>query len=142
MSQILGNTYTVIRAVGELQEFGATPEQIAALATCWDAPYFNDAERAALALVEAVVRPAAGEEKVSAEFIRAGGRALRPEGSQYIDDRDRPGHLLDTDRADRQAAAGYVAGRAVDVGHRLKPECRQVGVGRGGGAPVSEDLDE
>lgn len=35
------------------------------MASWWDAPYFTDAKRAALALVEAVLQPSARGERVS-----------------------------------------------------------------------------
>lgn len=74
-SQIAGNTYTIIRATRELRKIGESEERIDALATWWDAPYFTDAERVALALVEAVLQPStAAEEKVPDElFVQAAG---------------------------------------------------------------------
>lgn len=67
--QITGNTYTLIRAARELRKLGESEDRIDALASLWDAPYFTDAERAALALAEAVLQPSpAGEEKVTDEL--------------------------------------------------------------------------
>lgn len=73
--QITGNTYTLVRQARELRKLGESEDRIDALGSWWDAPYFTDAERAALALVEAVLRPsAAGEEKVSDElYAQAAG---------------------------------------------------------------------
>lgn len=63
--QIVGSTYQVIRHTGELRKAGEAEERIAAVASWADAPYFTDAERAALALTDAVFRPSArGEERV------------------------------------------------------------------------------
>lgn len=63
--QITGNTYTLIRQAREVRKLGESEDRIDALASWWDAPYFTDAERAALALVEAVLQPSkVGEEKV------------------------------------------------------------------------------
>lgn len=63
--QISGNTYTLVRQARELRKLGESEDRIDALASWWDAPYFTDAERVALALMEAVLRPTtAGEEKV------------------------------------------------------------------------------
>lgn len=67
--QITGNTHRLIRAARELRKLGESEDRIDALASWWDAPYFTDAERAALALTEAVLQPSpAGEEKVTDEL--------------------------------------------------------------------------
>lgn len=67
--QITGNTYTLVRAARELRKLGESEDRIDALASWWEAPYFTDAERAALALVDAVIQPsAAGKEKVPDEL--------------------------------------------------------------------------
>ncbi|HEX3588463.1 MAG TPA: carboxymuconolactone decarboxylase family protein [Pseudonocardiaceae bacterium] len=63
--QIVGNTYQVIRHSADLRKAGESEERIAAVATWWDAPCFTDAERAALALTDAVFQPGArGAERV------------------------------------------------------------------------------
>jgi alkylhydroperoxidase family enzyme len=62
--QIAGNTYTIVRAARQLRSFGESEDRIDALASWWDAPYYTDAERAALALVEAVFQPYAKGERV------------------------------------------------------------------------------
>ncbi|HEX4723178.1 MAG TPA: carboxymuconolactone decarboxylase family protein [Pseudonocardiaceae bacterium] len=63
--QIVGNTYQTIRHSVDLRAAGESEERIAAVATWWDAPYFTDTERAALALTEAVFQPnQRGEERV------------------------------------------------------------------------------
>lgn len=63
--QIVGNTYQAVRHSRELRAAGETEGRIASVATWWDAPYFTEAERAALALTEAVFQPnARGEERV------------------------------------------------------------------------------
>jgi|SRR5215467_7757826 len=63
--QIVGNTYQTIRHSVDLRQAGESEERIASVAAWWDAPYFTDAERAALALTEAVFQPnARGEERV------------------------------------------------------------------------------
>jgi alkylhydroperoxidase family enzyme len=67
--QITGNTYTLVRQARLLRELGESEDRIDALASWWDAPYFTAAERAALALAEAVLQPAkAGEEKIPDEL--------------------------------------------------------------------------
>jgi alkylhydroperoxidase family enzyme len=66
--QIAGNTYTIVRAARELRKLGESEDRIDALASWWDAPYFTEAERAALALVEAVLQPSTAREKVPDEL--------------------------------------------------------------------------
>jgi alkylhydroperoxidase family enzyme len=68
--QIVGNTYLTIFNSDNLRRAGEkSEEKITAVATWWDAPYFTDAERAALALVEAVLQPATQAERVSDELF-------------------------------------------------------------------------
>jgi alkylhydroperoxidase family enzyme len=55
--QIVGSTYHTVRQTGDLREAGETEERITAVASWQDAPYFTDAERVALELVEAVLTP-------------------------------------------------------------------------------------
>jgi alkylhydroperoxidase family enzyme len=68
--QIVGNTYQAIRNSADLRKAGESEERIASVATWWDAPYFTEAERAALALAEAVLQPSArGQERVSDDLF-------------------------------------------------------------------------
>jgi alkylhydroperoxidase family enzyme len=68
--QIVGNTYQTIRHSVDLRKAGESEERIAGVATWWDAPCFTEAERAALALTEAVFQPnARGEERVPDELF-------------------------------------------------------------------------
>jgi alkylhydroperoxidase family enzyme len=53
--QIVGSTYHTVRQTGLLRGAGETEERITAVASWQDAPYFTDAERVALELVEAVL---------------------------------------------------------------------------------------
>ncbi|GAB3425407.1 carboxymuconolactone decarboxylase family protein [Flindersiella endophytica] len=63
--QLVGNTYQVIRHSRDLREAGESEDRIAGVASWWDAPYFTDAERAALSLADAVFQPnARGTERV------------------------------------------------------------------------------
>ena len=55
--QIVGNTYHTVRQTGDLRKAGEAEERITAVASWRDAPYFTDAERVALELVEAVLTP-------------------------------------------------------------------------------------
>lgn len=55
--QIVGNTYQVIRHSGDLRRAGESEQRIAGVASWWDAPYYTDAERAALALTDAALQP-------------------------------------------------------------------------------------
>lgn len=68
--QIVGNTYQTMRHSVDLRKAGESEERIASVVTWWDAPYFTDAERAALALTEAVFQPhAQGKERVPDELF-------------------------------------------------------------------------
>ncbi|MEE6261026.1 carboxymuconolactone decarboxylase family protein [Plantactinospora sonchi] len=70
--QIVGSTYHTVRQSGELRQAGETEERITAVASWQDAPYFTDAERVALEIVEAVLTPNPFGERVSDElFARA-----------------------------------------------------------------------
>lgn len=78
--QIVGNTYQVIRHSVDMRKAGESEERIASVATWWDAPYFTEAERAALALTDAVFQPnARGEERVS--------DALFAQAAKHYDDK-------------------------------------------------------
>ncbi len=66
--QIVGNTYLTIRQASILRKVGESDERLDAVASWRDAPYFTDAERAALALVEAVLQPATAGERVPDEL--------------------------------------------------------------------------
>ena len=62
--QIIGNTYHTVRQTGGLRKAGETEDRITAVASWRDAPYFTDAERVALELVEAVLTPNPTGERV------------------------------------------------------------------------------
>ena len=66
--QIVGNTYHTVRQTGLLRKAGETEERITAVASWQDAPYFTDAERVALELVEAVLTPNPFGERVPDEL--------------------------------------------------------------------------
>ncbi|WP_431914755.1 carboxymuconolactone decarboxylase family protein [Nonomuraea jabiensis] len=66
--QLLGSTYFTIRETGNLRKAGESEERITAVATWQDAPYFTDAERVALELVEAVLTPNPSGERVPDEL--------------------------------------------------------------------------
>ena len=66
--QIVGNTYHTVRQTGDLRKAGETAERITAVASWRDAPYFTDAERVALELVEAVLTPNPSGERVPDEL--------------------------------------------------------------------------
>ncbi|MFF3274440.1 carboxymuconolactone decarboxylase family protein [Streptomyces chrestomyceticus] len=63
--QLVGSTYLTVLHTGFLRTGGEAEERITSVASWWDSPYFTAAERAALALVEAVLQPRAGGERVS-----------------------------------------------------------------------------
>ncbi|MFI9721087.1 carboxymuconolactone decarboxylase family protein [Streptomyces sp. NPDC052396] len=77
--QIVGSTYLTVLHTGFLRKAGESEERIASVAAWADSPYFNSAERAALALVEAVLQPSAHGERVSDE--------LYAEVSEHYDDK-------------------------------------------------------
>jgi alkylhydroperoxidase family enzyme len=68
-AQIVGSTYHAIPLTDNLRKAGETEERITAVATWQDAPYFSDAERVALELVEAVLSPNPFGERVSDELF-------------------------------------------------------------------------
>lgn len=79
--QLVGSTYHTIRQTGLLRKAGESEERITAVASWQDAPYFTDAERVALELVEAVLTANPSAERVTDElYARActhyDGRAL------------------------------------------------------------------
>ncbi|MGW7463132.1 carboxymuconolactone decarboxylase family protein [Streptomyces xantholiticus] len=55
-SQINGCSYCVVFGADQARKAGETEERLAAVAAWREAPYFDDAERAALALTEAATR--------------------------------------------------------------------------------------
>lgn len=68
--QIVGNTYLTVLHSTLLRKAEESEERITAVSSWRDAPYFSDAERAALALVEAVLQPSTdGGERVSDELF-------------------------------------------------------------------------
>jgi alkylhydroperoxidase family enzyme len=66
--QIIGNTYHTVRQTDDLRKAGETQERITAVASWRDAPYFTNAERIALELVEAVLTPNPFAERVPDEL--------------------------------------------------------------------------
>ncbi|MFF2745368.1 carboxymuconolactone decarboxylase family protein [Kitasatospora sp. NPDC058048] len=63
--QIAGSTYLTVLHTGFLRAAGESEERIASVAGWPDSPWFTAPERAALALVEAVLRPSPHGERVS-----------------------------------------------------------------------------
>lgn len=71
-AQIAGSTYHAVSLTDNLRKAGETEKRITAVATWQGAPYFTEAERVALELVEAVLVPNPFGERVSdALFARA-----------------------------------------------------------------------
>ncbi|MFD1544590.1 carboxymuconolactone decarboxylase family protein [Nonomuraea guangzhouensis] len=66
--QIVGATYHTVRQTGLLRKAGETEERITAVASWRDAPYFTDAERVALEVLEAVLTPNPFGERVPDEL--------------------------------------------------------------------------
>ncbi|MEV4744502.1 carboxymuconolactone decarboxylase family protein [Streptomyces sp. NPDC049555] len=66
--QIVANTYLTVLHTGFLRKMGESEERITSVSSWQDSPYFTAPERAALALVEAVLQPSAQGERVSDEL--------------------------------------------------------------------------
>lgn len=66
--QIAGSTYLTVLHTGFLRKAGESEERITSVATWQDSPYLTAPERAALALVEAVLQPNPHGERVSDEL--------------------------------------------------------------------------
>ncbi|TDC25956.1 carboxymuconolactone decarboxylase family protein [Streptomyces sp. 8K308] len=76
--QIVGSTYLTVLHTGFLRKLGESEDRITSVASWWDSPYFTSAERAALALVEAVLWPPAGGERVSDELYALAAEHYEP----------------------------------------------------------------
>ncbi|THV42793.1 carboxymuconolactone decarboxylase family protein [Glycomyces buryatensis] len=77
VGQIVGSSYLTSRIVRESEN---SKERLDSVATWWDATCFTDAERAALALAEAVHTPATSRGRVSDE--------LYAEAAKHYDERE------------------------------------------------------
>ncbi|MFC5889132.1 carboxymuconolactone decarboxylase family protein [Kitasatospora aburaviensis] len=76
--QIVGSTYLTALQTGLLRKAGESERRIDAVATWPSAPYFTDAERAALALVEAVLTPNPHGERVPDALYAEAARHYEP----------------------------------------------------------------
>ncbi|GHC77073.1 carboxymuconolactone decarboxylase family protein [Streptomyces flavofungini] len=76
--QIVGSTYLTVLHTGFLRKAGESEERITSVASWQDSPYFTSAERAALALVEAVLQPATDGERVSDELYAQAAEQYEP----------------------------------------------------------------
>ena len=103
-SQINGCSVCVDMHARSLKKAGETDERLFAVAAWRDAPYFTDAERAALALTEAVTRIADRPDSVSDEIWAEAGRHYDEQG----------------------LAALLIAISAINVWNRLNVATRQV----------------
>jgi AhpD family alkylhydroperoxidase len=103
-SQINGCSVCVEMHAGDLRKAGETDERIFAVSAWYDAPYFTDAERAALALTEAVTRMADRPDPVPDEVWQ--------EAAAHYDERG--------------LAALLVAISVINVWNRLNVATRQV----------------
>ena len=104
VSQINGCSLCVDMHAVELKHQGETDERIFAVAAWRDAPFFTDAERAALALAEAVTRLSDRADAVSDEIWR--------EAARHYDE--------------RALAALLIAIANINVWNRLNVPTRQV----------------
>ncbi|BCJ38109.1 hypothetical protein Athai_56120 [Actinocatenispora thailandica] len=66
--QLVGSTYHTVRQTEQLRRAGEAEERITAVSSWRDAPYFTDAERVALELVEAVLVPNPAGRRVDDEL--------------------------------------------------------------------------
>jgi AhpD family alkylhydroperoxidase len=85
-SQINGCSFCVGTAAGSITQKGESVERLMAVAAWRDAPYFTDAERAALALTETVTRLADRSDPVP--------DAIWEEATKYYDERGMSALLL------------------------------------------------
>ncbi|WFB08162.1 carboxymuconolactone decarboxylase family protein [Streptomyces sp. LX-29] len=76
--QIVGNTYLTVLHTGFLRKAGESEDRITAVASWQDAPYYTPAERAALALVEAVFQPSPHGERVTDELYAQAAEHYEP----------------------------------------------------------------
>ncbi|MFF4183547.1 carboxymuconolactone decarboxylase family protein [Streptomyces sp. NPDC001691] len=76
--QIVGSTYLTVLHTGFLRKAGESQERITSVASWQDSPYFTAAERAALALVEAVLQPAGHGERVPDELYARAAEHYEP----------------------------------------------------------------
>lgn len=107
-SQINGCSVCVDMHPRFMRKAGETEERILAVSAWRDTPYFSDAERAALALTEAVTRCADKEEPVS--------DAIWNEAARHYDE--------------RQLAGLLVAIGTINVWNRLNSATRQMSLGK------------
>ncbi len=84
-SQINGCSFCVDSGSKHAKQAGETDERLFAVAAWREAPYFTDAERAALALAEAVTRLGDREDPVPDEDLEGRGPALRRAGARGAD---------------------------------------------------------
>ncbi|MEU9074648.1 carboxymuconolactone decarboxylase family protein [Kitasatospora sp. NPDC048538] len=63
--QLAGSTYLTVLHTGFLRKAGESEERITSVSSWQDSPYFSAPERAALALVEAVLQPNPHGERVT-----------------------------------------------------------------------------
>jgi alkylhydroperoxidase family enzyme len=66
VGQLVGSSYFTARQLGDAED---TPERLGAVATWRTSPYFTEAERAALAIAEAVHTPNPTGERVSDDLF-------------------------------------------------------------------------
>jgi AhpD family alkylhydroperoxidase len=114
-SQINGCSYCVEMHAKELKEAGASDERIYAVAAWRETPYFSDAERAALALTEAVTRISDRPDPVP--------DAVWDEAARHYDE--------------QALAALVVEIGAINVWNRLNVATRQPPAGASAPAPVA-----
>ncbi|MGW6057371.1 carboxymuconolactone decarboxylase family protein [Streptomyces sp. NPDC055189] len=76
--QIVASTYLTVLHTGFLRKAGESEERITSVSSWQDSPYFTEAERAALALTEAVLQPSTHGERVSDELYARAAEHYEP----------------------------------------------------------------
>ncbi|EFH31006.1 LOW QUALITY PROTEIN: alkylhydroperoxidase AhpD, partial [Streptomyces pristinaespiralis ATCC 25486] len=88
-SQINGCSYCVVAGTQSARKAGETEERLAAVAAWREAPYFTDAERAALALTEAATRLADRSDPVPDDVWNAAAEHYDEKAARLADADDR-----------------------------------------------------
>ena len=109
-SQINGCSLCVDMHPRMLKQAGETDERLFALAAWRDAPYFSDAERAALALTEAITRLSDRRRPRPRRDLEGGDPALRRAGAGGADPLDCHHQRLEPPQRQHQAGGGLGAG--------------------------------
>ena len=109
-SQINGCSVCVDMHARLMRKAGETDDRLVAVAAWRHTPYFTAAERAALALTEAVTRLSDREDPGPRRDLGGGGAPLRREGTGRADPRHRRDQRLEPAQRQRRPGRGRVEG--------------------------------